>query len=159
MADTLTLLNSARLTFYDNRPVAFLKQTVAQSIPNATNTAITFGVAVGDTWSAWSAGSPSLYTVQVAGLYAVSGIVLFVANATNARDAMLNYNGTTIVGSQAEYPGSASSVGTASTPWVLQQAVVGDTFQLVGSQNSGGSLNTLVGTNTASSMTVMWLRS
>lgn len=158
MADTLSILNSARLAFYDGKPVAFLKQTVAQSIANSTPTAVTFGAVVGDSWSAWSAGSPSLYTVQVAGLYSISGLVIYTANSTNARDGYIYYNGTAIAASQVEYPGASASVGTVPIPTILQPASAGDTFQLFTSQNSGGALSTLVGASTASSMTVMWVR-
>lgn len=159
MADTQNTLNTARLAFHDNKPMAFLRQTVGQPATSGTIVQITFGGATGDTWSAWSAGSPSLYTVKVAGLYAVSGMVIWNANATNARDGFVYYNGVAVVGSQVEYPGSSVSVGSVPVPRILQQAVVGDTFQLASSQNSGGSLSTLVTGSVASTMTVEWIRS
>lgn len=143
MADSQSTLNSARLAFYDNRPTAFLTQTVAQSIPNNAFTAITFGAATNDNWSGWSAGSPSRYTVQVAGVYAISGIVPWAVNGNGNRAANISLTGSTLVGSQYQtVPNVSTDFTCVQTPIVYVRAAVGDYFILNAYQGAGVALNT-----------------
>lgn len=158
MASTLELLNAARLAFHDNKPTAYLTQTVAQSIPNNTVTPVTFNNAADDNWTGWSSGANSRYTVQVAGVYAISGLIPFAINPTGSRISLALYNGSVIgnavPGSQYEIDASTSGLYVAVTPPILQLAAVGDYFQLGAYQSSGGALST----TSVPSMTVHWLR-
>jgi hypothetical protein len=160
MSDTLGTLVAARQSFHDNKPVAYLTQTVGQTIATGGSaSAVIFGAAQFDTWTGWSAGSPTVYTVKVSGLYSLNGIVLWTANATGVRDALFVYNASTnITGSQVEIPASSTSVNSIVLPRVFVQAVVGDTFKMETFQTSGGNLNTDVNGAMTSSMTVEWVR-
>lgn len=158
MAATLETLNAARVAFHDNKPVAYLVQTVGQTMANGAVTGVTFGVANFDTWGAWSSGTPSVYTVPVAGVYALAGVVLWIANATGTRDALFFRNGGNVNGSQVEISASSTSVNSLILPRVQVRCVAGDTLQIAAFQSSGGNLNTDVSGGFAPSMSVEWIR-
>lgn len=158
MASSLEISSAARLALLMNKPTASMYQTVAQSIPNNTTTPITFGSAVGDNWTGWSSGSPSQYTVRVAGTYLVTGMVSFSGNATGVRISLLLYNGAQIAGSEVQLSAINASLQCVQSSVLVQGAVVGDYFQLGSYQSSGAALNTTVASSPTSSMTIEWLR-
>jgi hypothetical protein len=159
MANTLEVLNAAKIAFYDNRPTAFLVQTSFGSIPNTTLTPLSFQVANYDKWGAWSSGANTRYTAQVAGIYAVSGYVTWVPNGTGTRIGTIMYNGSGVQGGESENAAvNGTNNATSVAPPILISAAVGDYFQLGAYQSSGGSLFTDVAGTLAPSMTVQFVR-
>lgn len=141
MASTLTVQNAAQLAFWNNRPSATLYMTGTQSTTSTTNTQISWTSASGDTWGGWSSGSPTRYTVQVAGWYRLSGTVMWAGNATGARHSEFYQNGvenTSTLTIWGTAPGAGQFPHAANH--VILQAAVGDYFQMNVWQSSGGAL-------------------
>lgn len=93
-----------------------------------------------DTHGAFNA-TTGIYTVPVPGIYEVSGVIGFAANATGSRYFTVQKNGS---GSLSLNAPSAATSGTVDThisiPSVIVSLNAGDTLRLRGFQNSGGSL-------------------
>lgn len=153
-------LNSLRdaLNFLLNTPLAILNQANAQSVANATPTAITYDGTFLDTYGGHSnSTNNSRYTAQVAGWYFCKAGVVWAANATGNRAIQLYKNGVA-------YPYSwqvAPAPGTFNDPGVETAALVqlnaGDYVEAWTEQNSGGALSTAVVSTIASNMQVMWM--
>lgn len=143
MASGIEVVNLAQLAFWNNKPSAELVLTTTQAVATGTNVQINFTSATYDNWNGWSAGTPSRYTVQVAGMYRIDGLIFWATgNATGLRDAQLYYNGALIsasVASWATVPNAGTFTQSAGP--VHQFANVGDYFQLNAFQSSGSSLN------------------
>jgi hypothetical protein len=152
------------LLFLFKRPMARLRQVVAQSLTNGVPTALTFTVHdVDQDWAGGAGHSDSVntsrYTANYAGWYQVSGGVSFVANATGARGCYWAVNGSLSLGVEdigAPTPGGATHGQPARTE--LLYLNVGDYVELWALQISGGALNTAVGGSaTGSTMNVLWV--
>ena len=135
---------------------AVLRPTT-QAIADVTDTAINFtsGATVEkDTHGMFATGSPSQLTVQVPGVYALTGTVSLTANATGLRSIWFTVAGATW-GRDARL---GQSVGTniisAST---VVEAAAGDAVQLYVRQSSGGSLDSGAAAY-APRLTATWLR-
>lgn len=161
MASTLDLLNAARIAFYDNMPSALLVRNANQSVSNSTDTAISFDTVSYDNWTGWVVGSPTRYTIQVAGTYSISGSIAWAGSAAGRRISYLRINGSTQVpGSAGDFASSAVNTLVAPTPTILYQLSVGNYIELIGNQNCGVALNTnsSVGGNAfVPSLTVQWI--
>lgn len=157
MASTLELMNAAKLSLYDNKPVGYFLQAVTQSIPNSAYTALTFDTVLLDNWGGWSAGDTTKYTVKLAGKYKVSGQAYLAGNATGSRFTRAAYNGGGVGGGIGEVGTPGAVALTVPTPVVIVQAVVGDFFQIATFQSTGGALSTNASTSNASSFTVEWI--
>ncbi len=97
-------------TRMEKPPIAVLKQTVSQSVPNATWGIITFDAEDVDTYGGHSTTSnTSRYTCQYAGWYRIGGRAAFAANATGSRGARVHINGNYI-------PGAATLAAAAPSP-------------------------------------------
>lgn len=162
MGNTLDVLNASRLAFFNNVPAAYLVQGTVQSVPNSTDTAITFTSAVSDNWSGWTSGSSTRYTIKVAGVYAVSGAVCWAGNATGRRYNYLRINGTTAIpGSAGDLASPATNNITVVSPLIIHSFAVGDYIELIANQTSGAALNTNAPSATSgfiSSMFATWIR-
>lgn len=128
-------------------------QASAQSIPNNALTAITLDTKTVDTNG--SIYNAAQFTVQTAGTYDVSGQVAFVSNPTGRRIGVINHNGTGVV--QVEATVNPNAGTTIVLPTRRVHAAVGDTFQLLGEQISGGSLNTVGGAPASSYLSIRWV--
>lgn len=139
---------------------AQLFQVVAQSITNATWTALTFTSEGIDSAGGHSTSSnTSRYTAVHTGWYEVSAVVSFVFNATGARGARLAVNGTAVAGRSL-----IPAIGvTYSTDVPLARKVyltAGQYLELQAFQSSGGSLNTAyTAGNEGSVLEVRWVHS
>jgi hypothetical protein len=146
-------------TFLTTVPIFVGYQATTQLLTNNTVAAISLDMELVDSDGGHSPTvNNSRYTAQVAGWYAVSGVVSFVSNGSVVRLAYIVKNGTGgTVGAYVEY--TAASAGITSVPLNVQivQLNVGDYVELYGFQNSGGSLNTSVTTQSTSSMSVWWV--
>lgn len=119
----------------------------AQSIPNATWTALTFNSEVYDTDGMHSTSTnTNRVTCVTAGKYLVWGYVTFDANATGNRYAAIKKNGTFYVIEMRSNFGSGST--TVLHVDLLINLAEGDYVELFARQESGGSLNVHSG-NTA----------
>ena len=138
-------LSVAAIEAIANPPRARVLQSVAQSIPNLTFTAITFTEQdfVKDVTHDVGVDSTRL-TITVAGIYLLTGALCFATNGTGVRAVAWRKNGVDI-------PGGGSNVAayTPGQPLVVARPtmvslVVGDYVQMFGSQSSTNPLNTYV---------------
>lgn len=137
------------------RPTARATRNTSQSVPNATNTIISFSGVDYDTNTFWSAGSPSRLTVAVAGKYLLIGNLRWDVNATGRRDIYITKNGAALVGvNQNAVTGTLSATDMSTI--TLGDFAAGDYAELLGVQNSGGALNLLVSDWTPDLM-MIWL--
>lgn len=156
MTTTGTPITSEFLTLLEKPPIAVLKQTVAQSVPNATWGLITFDTEDIDTYGGHSISvNTSRYTCQFAGWYRIGGRAAFVANATGSRGARVHINANYIPGA-ATLVGAGTLAGIPQTDHIVYLNV-GDYVELAGGQNSGGALSTAVTFESASMMYVEWI--
>jgi hypothetical protein len=144
------------LTLLEKPPIAVLKQTVSQSVPNATWGLITFDTEDIDTYGGHSTSvNTTRYTCQFAGWYRIGGRAAFVANATGSRGARVHINANYIPGA-ATLVGAGSLAGIPQTDHIVYLNV-GDYVELAGGQNSGGALSTAVTFESLSMMYVEWI--
>jgi len=143
MASAFEVLIMSKQSFQDNKPTAMLTLTANQAVASGTNTQISWSSAIYDNWLGWSAGSPTRWTVPVAGYYRLDTNVQWTTgNATALRDIQLYYNGALInnsVGNWTTVPNAGTFTQMAGP--VHQKANVGDFFQVNAFQSSGSSLN------------------
>lgn len=137
------------------KPIAQLKQTVSQSIPNTTWTMVTFTTEDIDRDNGHSTTTnTSRYVVQTPGWYMLSGRVAFPNNGSGIRYVGWWVNGTEI--STLTFPALA---GPANLPAETRLVYlnINDYVELGCYQNSGGALS--LGNSTAeySSMTLVWV--
>lgn len=141
--DKLQSLTTA-IAYLASPPKATLRQTVAQSIPNAAWTSITLDFEDVDDRNGHSTTSnSSRYTAQDAGWYMVSGKVSFTGNATGRRVARLAVNGTAVPGSAGSLTPNANTADVLAQPRDVYLNV-GDYVEVQGYQDitGGGSLST-----------------
>ncbi|MBD0743609.1 hypothetical protein [Streptomyces sp. CBMA152] len=139
------------------RPLFFGYQGSAQSISNNTWTSLTLDTEVLDGDGGHSTvTNTNRYTVQVAGTYLLLGVSAFVANTTSVRGVRMGLNGTVIRGSHIQQQTSSAGVWSG-TSWAIQTCAVNDWVDVAGYQNSGGAINTFVGTDASSCMGVYWI--
>ena len=139
------------------RPLCKIRQTVAQSIPASTSTAITFDTEDIDYDNGHSITvNTSRYTAQTAGWYLACFMVAYSGNATGSRGAFLRLNGTTGVnGGAAVVQAAPATNATDVAGATLVYLNVGDYVEVTAIQGSGGSMNTDVGDQ--SSLTIQWV--
>ena len=137
-------LNSLRngINFALSPPLAELRQTVTQSLPNAGWTALTFDTEIIDTDGGHStATNTSRYVVQTAGWYLLTAGVSFAASATGGRGLRFAKNGAAQGFGRvftAPSPMYASDLNTSKR----FLCAVGDYLEVQAFQNSGAALNT-----------------
>ncbi len=143
------------LLFLFGKPIAVLRQTVAQSIPNGAATAITMDVEDVDSANGHDTSSnTSRYTAVYPGWYRLSGGASFAVNATGVRAAYWYKNGSVINGSEAIGPAATAVFHATSARSILVYLSVGDYVELYGYQTSGAGLNTAVSAEHQSTMIV-----
>lgn len=149
MASTLSVLNAARLAFYDNRPTALMIMTSSWSTPNNVSSPLTPAPWNGTQIDNWGGHSNTTnntrYTVQVAGTYQVSALMTWTTNGTGVREADLMKNGSAFAGCVATSQVSAAQFCSVQLPAYNIACNVGDYIEVGGYQNSGAALNTVVG--------------
>ncbi len=122
----------------DTRIVSLIaNSTNAQSIPNATSTTVTTWTVQQDTHGAFNA-TTGVYTVQVPGVYQISGFIAFNANGTGNRELIAVHTGSS---KTLDREAANGTDGNYSTGTATFNCIAGDTLRLNVSQNSGGSLS------------------
>lgn len=141
-------------------PLAVLRQTVAQSIPNSTFTAFLFDTEDIDRDNGHSTvTNTSRYTAQTAGWYTVQGSVNFAVSTTGQRTIVLRPNGgaATTYKNKQQVP-MTGTVGSGSLVTVSTFFFnVGDYVEVLGWQNTGGALNSYITDEGNPSMNVQWV--
>lgn len=132
----------------------------AQSIPNSTETAVSWTTVEIDTHGGFSSGEPTLYTVKIPGWYQLSGAVGFAGGtATGRRGAFwrLNQSGTSITAGAILFTGGANNTHVIPARTMILSLDVGDQIELMAYQESGAAMNTGTGTG-ACSMDIVYVR-
>jgi hypothetical protein len=123
-------------------PAIQVGRAAVQSVPNTTETAITFTTEVGtDPWTLWAASpNPTRITAPIDGWYTFTGWVSFAANTTGIRGVKIRSQGTT---AQAFQRVSAASAGTTELTVTTGPVslVAGNYVELTVEQTSGGNLD------------------
>src|SRR5688572_4835260 len=128
------------------RPAARVRRTTDQLISHNIFVPISFDTEVFDTGGFWVIGSPTLFTITEAGMYAFGGCVRWGVNAEGTREVGFRKNGSTIL-LVNDQPVDATNGATVS-PWqaASYQAPLapGETLELVVRQEASGgaALNT-----------------
>lgn len=149
------IIRAAFLDRLDSPPLVALRQTVAQSIINASWVAIAFDTEDVDSYGGHSTvTNTSRYTAQYSGWYAVCGMTSFAPNSTGFRTARIQVNGSALLGTQTYGTHNGSAEAMIITPTRDVYLTAGDYVEVAGYQSSGGSLNTAVSGLGAS----LWLR-
>ncbi len=159
LASEFNLLDNA-VDDLQTPPAASLYRSTAQSLANATITAILFDAEEEDTDNGHSTSTnTSRYIAARAGLYLVSGNVNFAANGTGLRWVAVAKNGAEVRAGSATTPGTTNAVGSRIvTPVKVVRLAVNDYVELQAWQDSGGSLSTAVASGASAGLGVAWLR-
>lgn len=145
------------INFIITPPLAILRQTVAQTVGNATAVPILFDTEDIDRDNGHSTTTnTSRYTAQTAGYYHIDAIIAWTANATGPRWSQINVNGVAANGRITFLPPTATSIAELPVSGTVFLNV-GDYAEIYGRQDSGGNLNTTVGAPNQSSMTIRWV--
>lgn len=128
-----------------------LDKAASQSIPNTTDTLLTWPTATHDTDGMYSAAATNQITINTAGIYYVSANVTFFTNATGERIAWIQSSGGTRFCMSRQM---ASTLGIHSVSISTCISLTATTILQVGVyQGSGGALNVLGTTTDPTSFT------
>jgi hypothetical protein len=133
---------SALLTSAQQRPHVKATNVTPQSLLNGATTTFTFTTEELDNAGMFP-GSGTTITCTVSGLYLVSASVAWDNSTAGDREIRAQVNGVTRASSWVDAAFITAFVGstTATDLTMLMNITAGQTLTLVGSQNSGGSLN------------------
>jgi len=113
-------------------------RSTAQSIPNATETAVSFDTERFDYDNMWSAASPTRITINTAGVYVVTGAIQWATISSGHAYVALRVNGTTYIATQrSSAPGTTLPLTIAG----IWEFSVGDYVEMMVHQASGAALN------------------
>lgn len=148
------------LGFLLSPPLCIVRQTVAQSIGNASFTPLTFTTEDADDLAMHSTvTNTTRVTAVYPGWYQLSGQVGHGVSSTGRRGCLWSRNGTQLNASQAlttaSISGGSGTVQVATT--TLAYLAVGDYVELQCYQDSGANLTTNVNTTGQSSAAVLWV--
>lgn len=147
--------------FTTNKPVFSAYATTAQSIPTGAFTPVNLDTEVFDFDAGHNpAVNPSRYVCQVAGLYLLTGEVVFPTGGTGVRGAMFALNGGTttgIIGSEQLTAPNATFATTVAPTATYARLAVGDYVSICGYQNTGSALSTTTVGAAMSTFNVEWI--
>lgn len=136
---TLTLPDKTAVIAVEEDLGARVYHSVDQSLGNAATTVLAFNSELKDTDTIHSnSTNNSRLTCKTDGCYAIGGTVVFAANATGLRQILIRLNGATTIAVQRVPANSSDSILSVATHYTLS---ANDYVELLGYQNSGGSLN------------------
>lgn len=143
-------------------PLVRLRRVNSQSIPNSTNTPVSWDTIDVNNDNMFTLVSPTFITIQTAGSYALD--VEWGWGTSSAGDRVMwgTKNGTSTTANSVctdEQHGAALITGRGNTmhiATVLPNCVVGDTFYTIVFQNTGGALGSAAGAFTPYPALSMW---
>lgn len=149
------------INFLQLPPLAQLRQTSVQSLPNNTWTAITFNAEDVDTDVDGTGGhdtvtNNSRFTARYAGWYQLSGAAGFAANGTGLRGARWLVNGIALNAGGTVLPAGSGSFTVVPAAVEKVYMNIGDYVELQALQSSGGALDTAIASTVQSTMAVRW---
>jgi hypothetical protein len=126
-------------------------RSTAQSIPNGAWTPISFDTVRYDSGSTWVAANPTRLTCQVAGVYTITGHLIYSPNtAGSQRNAAILLNGSIYLAQQAPaVSGYSASQYTRVSVNTTYRLNVGDYVELQAWQDSGAAVSLLTSDATA----------
>lgn len=128
-------------------PAVAVNLTGSQSIPNNTDTTVTWAAAGVNNDTMWASGAADHLLIQTGGVYVAVARPHFASNPTGTRACHIMLNGTSIIANSVAVAASnavgvsADTIFTAMTP--PMRLAPGATLYLSVFQNSGGALNLL----------------
>lgn len=142
-------------------PLLRLQRTASQTIPTATNTAVSWDTINVNNDNMFTLVSPTQITIQTAGSYALDVEWGWTANGTGGRAIWGTKNSTSTANAvciDEQIPGTMATGrgNTMHIATVLPNCVVGDTFFVIVYQSSGGNLNSVTTTAIPVSSLSMW---
>lgn len=146
--------------FLNAPPLCIVSQSTAQSIATNSFAPVTFQSAVVNTPTMWVASLPTTITVSVAGVYLITGQILWATtSATGGREVDLAVNGATQANAIARSNSPGSTVyDVAVDTTAFYRLAAGSTIQMLAWQSSGAALSTVVGVSTlTTSMSALWV--
>jgi hypothetical protein len=133
------------VSYLANPPKCRVYNSANESIPNSTDTALTFDTERFDTDTMHSTVSNTgRITFTTAGTYLVGGHVVFNSSATGIRKLFIRMGGTTPLATVELVPSSSFPAFSIDT---LYPFTAGQYVELIAYQTSGGALNVLAGGN------------
>lgn len=128
------------LTYLLNPVLAVLYASAAQTLTNTTSTLINIDTAITDPFAGLSSAGHS-WTAPFSAWYDLHAKIHYTGNATGARAAWFNVNGSSVTG--AETWANPSNAGTCTAlAEATAYVTAGQTVTLLGYQSSGGNLAT-----------------
>ena len=145
------------LNFHNNVPACRLYRATDQTITNNDATQwISFSNERYDTDNMWAAGSPTIITINTAGLYLFTCRVFFVVNGTGIRELVLNHS----VDGNIDYdtqPAPSATQGMMLSVATVWKCAAATTVRVRAFQNSGAGLNIARFANWSQEFTATWL--
>lgn len=133
------------------------RQTVAQTLTTATPTALTCDAEDVDSTGMHSTSSnTSRLTAVYPGWYQVCCAPAYAANTTGRRMGGNRVNGTALNGGRTAFPATAASAAKVVSPVQLAYLNAADYYEGEGTQESGGNLNTAVGSTDQNLSVAQW---
>lgn len=150
--------------FFLGRPLAILRQTVAQSVPNATYTAVLFDTEDIDRDAGHSTSSNTgRYIPQTTGYQFLAYTLPWAVNGTGARSARFRMNGADTAATAAGRTTIGNGGGAADTAnggsGFLYFNGTTDYVELIAYQNCGSALLTEVDTSVSARLQAIWVSS
>ncbi len=141
-------------------PSGKVRRTSALAVPNAGTYgsgidfhSVPFNSTLSDSGNFYSADNQTL-VAPISGMYAISGSVVWTANASGSRLVILQAGGSQYFDNLKAY---SETIPTIHTYSFLARATAGTIFRLQVSQNSGGSLSTTNSNVGHAEMTAQWI--
>lgn len=139
------------------KAICRVRQTVAQSIPNNSSTAITFDAEdVDSTGMHSTVSNTDRLTAVYPGWHSTGGAYCSAASTAGIRATQIDVNGTVLNGSDIQGAPTSSGVSITAARRMLAYLNVGDYLRLRAFHTIGSATNTGVTTSNQSSFDVTW---
>lgn len=150
------------IRFLQDPPLAYLRQTVAQSLTSGAFVAVNFDAEdydsdVDNVGGHFTGLDPARYTARYAGWYQLGGGPGFSSNATGVRLSYWAVNTAVVNGSEVLVPTTSGFSHCHASRVIPVYLNINDFVELYVFQNSGGALNTSVIAQEQSSAYIKWM--
>ena len=132
-------------------PLARVRRSSSQNVPNATDTVLSWTDLDFDTDSMWSGAAPDRLTITTTGIYLVTATVSFIASSTGERIAYIikNGSGATRFGQMRIGANATANETTLSVSAFVDIATSGDYIGVGVYQSAGTGTATVLGSGTS----------